>query len=378
MVHDREPALSRQRTASDIGHLGERGESSALIARIAPCFGRVETRRQAMGYVAALRADQGGRKNGWQIAKSIGDAAPWRTQRLLNRARWDADAVQDVLCEYVVEQIGDPAAVVALGELAMIKKGPASVGVAPQYDPATRRVQNCQVGVFAAYVSRHGRTLIDRSLYLPPVWVKDQERRRRAGIPDDRGAASKPSLAVGMVRRALAAGVPFAWVTGGLEYGCDARLRRWLAGQRLGYVVPVPASQPLVAARGRQATAGALAGEARGLCREVRMDPGGGWWATVPVEPPGEGATFGFEHLLLVHGDGTRTRCHLAHAPARTPLPELVRVLNARRGLRSCLTEATEKAGLDGYEVRTWTAWHRHVTLALIAVGLRPGTQAAA
>ncbi|MEV0622119.1 IS701 family transposase [Nonomuraea sp. NPDC050404] len=375
MAHDRQATISR-RTELGVRNFRENIDGSDLTTRIAPCFGRVETRQQALGYVAALRAEKGGQRNGWQIARSIGDAAPWRTQRLLNRARWDADAVRDVLRDYVVEQIGDPAAVVAVGELAMIKKGDASAGVAQQFDTTTQRVQNCQVGVFAAYISRHGRALIDRSLYLPQVWVNGQERRSRAGIPDGLGAASKPVLAAGMVRRALAAGTPFAWVTGDAWHGCDARLRRWLTGQRLGYLLSVPATQPLVLGRGLQVMAGALAGKARSRCRELRLEPGGGSWATVQVELPGEGAAFGFEHVLLVRWGGREPQCHLAHAPERTPLPELIRVLEARRELRSCLNEATEEAGLDGYEVRTWTAWHRHVTLALIAVA--PGRRAEA
>ncbi len=349
-----------------------------LAARIAPCFGRVETRRQAFKYILALHQNSGERKNGWQIAKAIGDDAPWRTQRLLNRARWDADLIRDIARDCVVSGIGDPNAVLALGELATVKKGCASVGVAPQFDTATGRLQNCQIAIFAAYVSRHGEALIDRRLYLPPSWANDQGRRHRAGIPPAHELTSKPDLAAEIVHRTAVARVPFSWVTGGVELGRDPKLRAGLSAQRLGYVLAVPGNQLLVGSAGELITADFLARRARRCCREVCNDVGQGWWASIPIGRPAgpEGVAMcpapGHVHLLLVHGGGKRPRCYLAHAIETTPLPELIRVACSRTAFDDCIRAAQERAGLDNYEVRTWTAWHRHVTLAMVAA-LAPG-----
>jgi SRSO17 transposase len=344
-----------------------------LAARIAPCFGRVETRRQAFKYISALLQNSGQRKNGWQIAKTIGDEAPWRTQRLLNRARWDADLVRDIARDYVVSGIGDPNAVLALGELATVKKGGASVGVAPQFDTATGRLQNCQIAIFASYVSRYGEALIDRRLYLPPSWANDQGRRHQAGIPSTYELTSKADLTAEIVRQTAAARVPFSWVTGDVELGRDAELRTGLSEQGLGYVLAVPGNQLLVGPAGKLITADFLARHARRNCRELRKDTGRSWWASIPIVLPvePEGAEMspapGHVHLLLVCGGGNRPRCYLAHAVEMTPLAELIRVARSRAAFDGCIGAAQERVGLDNYEVRTWTAWHRHVTLAMVA-----------
>jgi SRSO17 transposase len=147
-----------------------------LADRLAPRFGRVEPRRRALAYLRGLLAPLG-RKNGWQLAEAAGDRAPDGMQDFLSRMRWDADAVRDDLRAYVVEQLGDPGAVLVLDETGFVKKGEKSVGVQRQYSGTAGRVENCQVGVFLGYASRHGRALIDRALYLPEGWAGDAGRR---------------------------------------------------------------------------------------------------------------------------------------------------------------------------------------------------------
>src|SRR5207344_3503736 len=122
-----------------------------------------------------------GRKNGWQLAEAAGDRAPDGMQDFLSRMRWDADAVRDDLRAYVVEHLGDPGAVLVLDETGFLKKGDKSVGVQRQYSGTAGRIENCQIGVFLAYASRYGRTLIDRALYLPESWASDRVRRAEAG-----------------------------------------------------------------------------------------------------------------------------------------------------------------------------------------------------
>ena len=219
-------------------------ELDELAERIASRFSRSEPRRRAAAYLKGLLAPLE-RKNGWQLAEVAGDTTPDAMQDFLARTRWDADAVRNDLRAYVVEQLGDPSAVLVLDETGFVKKGSKSVGVQRQYSGTAGRVENCQIGVFLGYASRYGRALIDRTLYLPDGWVGDADRRAEAGIPDQVGFATKPKLGRAMLARAHAAGVPFAWVTADSVYGADYALRRWLQDHRLGYVLTVTRAQRL-------------------------------------------------------------------------------------------------------------------------------------
>src|SRR5215217_3207374 len=155
-------------------------ELDRLLERIGPRFSRVEVRRRAMAYLRGLIAPVE-RKNGWQLAEAAGDATPDGMQDFLARMRWDADAVRDDLRAYVVEQLGDPDAVLVLDETGFLTQGDKSAGVPRQYSGTAGRVENCQVGVFLGYASRHGRALIDRALYLPERWIGDPARCAAAG-----------------------------------------------------------------------------------------------------------------------------------------------------------------------------------------------------
>src|ERR671915_867161 len=206
--------------------------------RLAPYFERAEPRRRAIAYLRGLLSPTE-RKNSWQLAEVSGDATPYGLQHLLRRALWDADAVRDALQRYLVEHLGDPDAVLVVDETGFLKKGRHSAGVARQYSGTAGRIDNCQIGVFLAYASRHGHTLLDRELYLPEEWANDRVRCRQAGIPEERCFATKPQLAQQMLPRTLAAGGPARWVTGDSVYGDDRRLRMWLEGQPQAYVLAV-------------------------------------------------------------------------------------------------------------------------------------------
>ena len=127
---------------------------------------------------------------GWQLAEAAGDRTPDGVQEFLGRVRWDADAVRDDLRAYVAEHLGDPDGVLVLDETGFLKKGAKSAGVQRQYSGTAGRIENCQIGVFLAYASRHGRALIDRALYLPESWASDGVRRAEAGVPAAVGFAT--------------------------------------------------------------------------------------------------------------------------------------------------------------------------------------------
>jgi SRSO17 transposase len=215
-----------------------------LVERIAPRFRRIEPRRRVRTYLQGLLAPIE-RKNGWQLAENAGDRTPDGVQDFLARMRWDADQVRDDLQAYVIAQLGDADAVLVLDETGFIKKGTKSVGVQRQYSGTAGRIENCQIGVFLGYASRHGHALIDRALYLPEVWANDPARRRAAGVPAETVFATKPQLGRQMLARAFAAGVPCRWVTGDSVYGADYALRRSIEKSGRGYVLAVTSRQRL-------------------------------------------------------------------------------------------------------------------------------------
>jgi SRSO17 transposase len=145
----------------------------------------------------------------------------------------------------VVEHLGDSDAVLALDETGFLKKGDKSVGVQRQYSGTAGRIENCQVGVFLGYASRHGRALIDRALSLPKTWTSNVTRCAAAGIPEDAALTTKPKLGLARLDRAREAGVPFAWVAGDSVYGAEHRIRRYLEAQGRGYVLAVTSGQRL-------------------------------------------------------------------------------------------------------------------------------------
>jgi len=351
---------------------GWRGGLDALHRRIAGRFRRAEARERAKRYLAGL-LDRVERKNGWQLAEHLGEPGPQGVQRLLNAAGWDVGAVRDDLRAYVVEHLGDPAGVLVVDETGFLKKGTKSVGVQRQYSGTAGRIENCQVGVFLAYASGAGRAFLDRELYLPEAWAADAERRGEAGVPAEVGFATKPQLAQAMLGRARAAGVPAAWVTGDEVYGDDGAFRRWLEEEAgSAYVLAVSCDHPvwqagaqeradrLVAALPQEAWAPLSAGA--GSQGERLYD-----WACARLPYAGAPATAQWLLARRSLSDPTEVAYYRAFGPAATPVAELVRVAGMRWAIEASFEDAKGTVGLDHYEVRKWTAWYRHITLALLA-----------
>jgi SRSO17 transposase len=213
-------------------------EVPAVARRIGLRFARAEARQRAQIYLRGLLSPVE-RKNGWQLAEAAGDPTPYATQHLLGRADWEPDLVRDDLRGYVVEHLGDAAAILVVDETGVVKKGTASAGVAKQYVGCVGKIENAQVGVFLAYASPQGVAFLDRALYLPEEWTDDPARRQQAGIPATVSFATKPQLAQAMLERARDAGVPAAWVTADSIYGDDRRLRMWLEAQEQPFVLAV-------------------------------------------------------------------------------------------------------------------------------------------
>ncbi len=342
-----------------------------LARRIASRFGRKDLRRRAEAYLRGLMG-RVERKNSWQLAEASGDATPHGIQRLLGRANWDADAVRDDLRAYVVEHLGETDGVLIVDETGFLKKGDKSVGVQRQYSGTAGRIENCQVGVFLAYRSSRGAAFLDRTLYMPKSWTNDASRRREAGVPEDVTFATKPELARVMLRRARKAGVPARWVTADEVYGSDSQFRRLLEESGLSYVVAVTSAQRLFL--------GGFYGRVDELTADLttdawlRLSCGAGSkgqrlydWAFVEFpHQSGEKWTKG----LLVRRSTVEPHeraYYLCRCPKRATVEELARVAGCRWSIESSFEQAKQEVGLDGYEVRSWAGWHRHVTLSLLA-----------
>lgn len=352
----------------DVRRWGE--ELDAVARRIGGRFGRSETRDRVAAYLKGLLGPVQ-RKNGWQMAERIGDADPYGVQYLLARAAWDPEDVRDDLRGYVVATLGDPEAVLILDETGFLKKGQESAGVARQYTGTAGRIENAQVGVFLAYAGRRGAAFLDRALYLPKAWTDDPKRCERAGVPPGTAFATKPRLGRAMLERAFAAGVPAAWVTGDEVYGGDGDLRRWLESEGRSYVLAVRSNQPVWIGF-RQHRVGAVA-----AALPKRS------WHRVTIAAGAKGPrTYAWAWVRINHDLGPSRRrwllvrkglddgeeaYYLAAGPARTTLTKLARVAGTRWAIEGSFEQAKQDAGLADYEVRSWTGWHRHVTLSLLA-----------
>src|SRR4051794_18782938 len=226
-------------------------------ARMRPLFTQERVAASAGLFLDGLLGEER-RKTGWMRAEAAGDPGPWRQQAILGRGRWDADALRDIVREYALEHLAADDAVLVVDETGFLKQGKASCGVARQYTGSAGKITNCQIGVFTAYVSGREHAFIDRALYLPKAWADDPARRAAAHVLQQIAFATKPHLARAMVERAIAAGVPFAWVVGDSIYGVseiEMALRR--AGK--GYVLGVAATSRFNSWGAKPAVAGTAA-----------------------------------------------------------------------------------------------------------------------
>ena len=362
-----------------------------VVELISGRFARSEPRQRVGSYLRGLLAGLE-RKNGWTLAERAGAVSPDGMQRLLRTADWDVEGVRDDLRGYVLEHLGDQASgVFVIDETGFVKKGVRSAGVQRQYTGTTGKIDNCQLGVFLAYASNRGRALIDRELYLPTSWTEDPDRCARAGIPAEAGFATKPQLGVAMLSRVWRAGMLTGWVTADEAYGQNPTFRAWLADHEVPFVLATRNDDMLTSPDGhrRQAKVMAtLAGTAEtGGWERRSIGPGAHGeriydWTAVVLDPTG--LPDGWSHWLLVRrqiepAPGKRKRelaFYRCAGPASTPARELIRVAGARWAIEECFQTAKNEAGLDHYQVRSWRAWHAHITLAMLAAAYLAATRA--
>jgi SRSO17 transposase len=348
---------------------------------LAPCFARVEPRRQTRKYITGLISDLP-RKNCWALAEQAGDVTPDKRQRLLERAAWDACAAMRAVRTFVAAELGDPAdAVLVLDESGQEKAGEHTAGVQRQYLGCAGRVANGINVVYASYAALAGHAVIEARLYVPKGWADDRERCRAAGISNDLEFQTKPQLAAAIVQDLLAEGRCPPWVTGDEVYGRDAGLRPALEDQRTGYVLKIPCSFRVTLPAGQKIRADHAA----------RLVPANAWqtasaghgskgerdygWAWLATASPG--------HQLLIrrnlrdHSDLAYFYCHVPAGRACS-FTTLVRVAGRRWPVEEDFALGKSWSGLADSQVRRYTAITRHLALAMAALAVCAATAALA
>ena len=356
-------------------------ELEAVNERLSAHFARSEVRQRAQDYLHGLLSEAK-RKNSWQLAEVAGNSTPYGIQHLLGRASWDADALREDLREYVIEHLlADSESSLIVDETGFIKKGEKSVGVKRQYTGTVGKRENCQVGVFLAYASRRGQAFIDRELYLPEEWVEDKQRRERAGVPEEVGMRTKPTLAKEMLQRALDAGVKAGWVLADCVYGDSRRLGMFLEDREQPYVLALSGKAYVWAGLRQHRVGEVLEALGRG-----ELLPQVGWkhlsagegskvprlydWTRLPLNPPMQE---GFQRWLVVRRsieDPDELSAYTIFCAEGTPLEKLAKVAGSRWRVEIGFEEAKGEVGLAHYEVRSWVGWYRHITLSLFAHAL--------
>jgi SRSO17 transposase len=383
LEHPTAQALLADAEVSAADVRGCRSRLRAFLQRYLPCFYRDEQRTLAeivvQGKLSNLQ-----RKTSEPIA-ALADRPRTPVQHFVGAGAWDDEAVQAELRRHVAAAWGTAEAVLVLDPSGFPKKGDASCGVQRQWCGRLGKVENCQVGVFVAYVTPHGAALVDRQLFLPREWARSRKRRNATYVPAQVRFRESWRIGLDLIERAQA-DLPFGWVTGDDEFGRVVAFRAELRRRGLRYVLDVPCDT-LVRDIDEAAPPGKRVPPWRRVDAWAKAQPSSRWHkiqrgdgskgpkvvrvAQAWVQTKAAGGRCGpLERLVVVRTvDGeARTWYALSNAPAREGLERLAGVQGQRHGVEEALEAAKGEIGLGHYEVRSWTGWHHHMTLSLLAL----------
>lgn len=357
------------------------------LTQFAGLFGaayrRVETRELCELYLRGLLSNTA-RKNGEAMALELeGPAAVRALQRFVSDYQWDEDYLRQQHWAEAGRTLSDPLGVWCVDASEFPKKGRESVGVAPQYCGHLGKTANCQSGVFVAYVSPAGHALLESRLYLPQCWWADdyQQRREQCQIPADGTFQTKPQLASELIKALVASGhFGGQWIT------CDCSF-----GNNEEFLASLPDNYYYLAeiACTRRVWPKSVPGQpeleqAGCAVEELLAVPGLLHWETNRVSEGQKGPIVaGFTRLrvyvsadrtpaserwLLLRNDANKKiKYALSNAPVSCAMRELIRISGARWPIECCFAEDKGELGMDHYEHRSWTAWHRHMRLTFLA-----------
>lgn len=324
-------------------------------------------------------------------------------QQFVREGAWDDRAILHRLWSEIALDLGDADGVLILDGSDFPKQGTESVGVKRQYCGERGKTANCQAGVFLAYASPQGYTLLDRRLYVPEEWIADRayaERRTACGLPNDVTFTTKPALGWAMIEDVVHAGtLPCRWVACDEGFGRDTALLDQIAGADLWYFAEVPHDthvwpvRPEVAVpdwngRGRKPTRARLVAAAPAPQTVAAIAHGlpASAWSQQVIAEGSQGphvAEFACVRVIAVRDrlpgpevslvlrrsltDG-ELKTYLCNAPADLPAQRLVRTSGMRWPIETCFETGKQKLGMGDYEVRSWQGWHHHMTLVIVAL----------
>jgi len=368
---------------------GMLGRLERFVDPFAARLKRCEQRQHAWEYIAGLLSDAE-RKNAESIAYHH-DQDRQPLQKFVGQVPWDYRPLLAELTQQVGAELGETDGVLVFDPSAFSKKGNNSVAVDRQWCGRWGKVENCQVAIYMAYVSRKEHVLIDMRLYLSRDWAKDKKRRKKCGVPREVRFRTRHQQALEMLAE-HGAMLPHAWIAGDDEMGRSSAFRRDLRALGEQYLLNVPsntlvrdldAPPPSYGGRGRYPKAPFTRVDR--WCKALPANV----WMTIEVRDGEKGplAVEGVkvrvlaktergpdasEEVLVIfrerQEDGTIKHDYsLSNAPWETPLSEFARVAKAEHRVEECLQRAKSEAGLADYQVRTWNGWHHHQTLSLIA-----------
>ena len=353
------------------------------------CLREPEQHRHTVEYVTGLLSKLE-HKTGEGIAY-LHDQQRQGIQKFIGQVPWDHAPLLTTLARQVGEDLGATDGVLVFDPSAFAKKGTKSVGVARQWCGRLGKVENCQVGIYMAYASRKEHAIVNMRLYLPKEWTKDRSRCNAAGVPKAIKFRTRHELALEMLDEHGAL-LPHAWVAGDDEMGrpMDFRLKLRDRGERYLLAVPsntlvrdIDAPPPEYSGRGKYPKNPFLR-----VDRWCSVQPESAW-TTIEVRDGEKGPLrvdvvkcrvqartptggTGLEEVLFITRERQADKTfkhdyYLSNADSEVPLEEYARAAKAEHRIEQCLHRAKGEAGLGDYQVRNWTAWHHHQTLALLA-----------
>ncbi len=366
------------------------------------CFARREPREHFFDYmVGQFSALE--RKSIEPMALEVEGGNVRGMQRFISDVTWDEAHMLWTYHHLVTEDLGDPSGVVMFDESGFVKKGKESAGVARQYCGSLGKVDNAQVGVFAAYASRHGYALLDQRLFMPEAWCGDAyaERRARCRVPEDLVFQSKPQLAAAMLQALWhAALVPFKYVVADCLYGnspdflaaidacvgvtalvaISSETHCWLHAPQTEdktytYKGEVCSKRVVVDPTPAASTVAALAQSlpaSRWYRRKVSEGTKGPIeyeFARARVTLCKNGLPDRTVWLIIKRTLGAEpSYCYyLSNAPASTPLSLFVWLSGVRWAVEQCFEEGNSALGMAHYEVRKYSGWHHHMLTTMLA-----------
>jgi SRSO17 transposase len=369
---------------------------AGLLERLQPfaqpfinCLARSEQAEHAKRYLGGLLSDIE-RKNCESIAYFF-DQPRDPLQYFLGRSPWDHKPLLTELARQVGTTLGEPDGVLVLDPSGFAKKGDDSVGVSRQWLGRFGKVDNGQVGIYLAYVARREHALVDMRLYLPEEWARDYDRREKAGVPKGIIFQTRHELALDMLRQRGEV-LPHSWITGDDEMGRSSKFRADLRQMKERYLLAVPSNTTIRDLDGpvppHSESGPAPTRPFEQVHVWMQAVPTAAWTSlevrdgekgplavqivTSRVLARDENRCIGPEELLVVirsaQEDGSwKTDYYLSNASPDTLRSELARVAKAEHRIEECFQRGKSEAGMADYEVRTWSGWHHHQTLSMIA-----------